>query len=384
MNTKFKCKKCGAQIEVTEAIRHEIEESLIRSIEDKHKDELEEVVKRTKEKASLKAKEEIEGQFKDLRKENEEEGERNKELNKKIGDLLDELRTLRRKDQDKDIETKKKIMDMEEKIRQEVTKLADEKSNLKVAELVKKLTDTEKALIDAQNKTRQGSQQLQGEVLELDLEERLKNTFHNDEIEPVGKGVSGGDVIQKVKNNQGRVAGIILWETKRAKWHSSWLPKLREDARKANAGVAILLSNELPKEIDSFEFKEGVLVTSYSYAMPLVVMLRRQLMHLAVARTAAKNKDQTLEKLYIFFQSDSFRHRFEAYVEGVVEMQQNLESEKRSMNTIWKKREGQINKSLDNLTGLYGDLQGIMGKSLPDIKLLSLPQGTSENNINED
>ncbi len=384
MSNKFKCKNCGAEIEVTEAIRHEIEESLIRSIESKHKGELEEAVKKTEEKASLKAQEAIENQLKDLRKENEEEKERNRELNKQIGDLLEELRGLRRRDQDRDIEIKKKIMDMEEKIRLEVTKASDEKSNLKIAELEKKLDDTEKSLIDAQKKTRQGSQQLQGEVLELDLENRLKNNFHNDEVEAVGKGISGADVIQRVKNNQGRVAGIILWETKRAKWSPSWLPKLREDARKANASVAVLLSDELPKGVGSFEFTDGVLVTSYSYAMPLAVLLRKQLMQLAAAKSAAVNKDQTLEKLYNFFQSDTFRHRFEAYVEGVVEMQQNLESEKRSMNTIWKKREGQINKSLDNLTALYGDLQGIMGKSLPDIKSLSLPEGSNEDRTNED
>ena len=384
MSNKFKCKNCGAEIEVTEAIRHEIEENLIRSIESKHKDELEEAVKKTEEKAALKAQEAIENQLKDLRKENEEEKERNRELNKKIGDLLEELRGLRRRDQDRDIETKKKILDMEEKIRLEVIKATDEKSNLKIAELEKKLVDTEKSLIEAQKKTRQGSQQLQGEVLELDLEERLKNTFHNDEIEPVGKGISGADVIQRVKNNQGRVAGIILWETKRAKWSPSWLPKFREDARKANASVAVLLSDELPKGVGSFEFTNGILVTSYSYAMPLAVLLRRQLMQLAAAKSAAVNKDQTLEKLYNFFQSDTFRHRFEAYVEGIIEMQQNLESEKRSMNTIWKKREGQINKSLDNLTGLYGDLQGIMGKSLPDIKLLSLPEGSDKDRTNED
>ena len=384
MSNKFKCKNCGAEIEVTEAIRHEIEESLIRSIESKHKGELEEAVKKTEEKASLKAQEAIENQLKDLRKENEEEKERNRELNKQIGDLLEELRGLRRRDQDRDIETKKKILDMEEKIRLEVAKSADEKSNLKIAELEKKLVDTEKSLIEAQKKTRQGSQQLQGEVLELDLENRLKNNFHNDEVEAVGKGISGADVIQRVKNNQGRVAGIILWETKRAKWSPSWLPKLREDARKANASVAVLLSDELPKGVGSFEFTDGVLVTSYSYAMPLAVLLRKQLMQLAAAKSAAVNKDQTLEKLYNFFQSDTFRHRFEAYVEGVVEMQQNLESEKRSMNTIWKKREGQINKSLDNLTALYGDLQGIMGKSLPDIKSLSLPEGSNEDRTNED
>ncbi len=379
MSSKFKCKKCGAEIEVTEAIRHDIEENLIRSIEAKHRDEMEEVVRRTQEKAAVKAKEAIENQLKGVRKENEEEKEINRELNKKIGDLLDELRALRRKDQDRDIDFKKKTMDIEEKIRLEITKSVDEKSNLEIAELKKKLTDTEKSLIEAQKKTRQGSQQLQGEVLELDLENRLRNTFHNDGIEPVGKGVSGADIIQKVINNQGRVAGVILWETKRARWSPSWLPKLREDVRKANASVGVMLSDELPKEISSFEFTEGILVTSYSYAIPLAVLLRRQLMQLASAKSTAANKDQTLEKLYNFFQSDTFRHRFEAFVEGTIEMQQNLESEKRSMNTIWKKREGQISKSLDNLTGLYGDLQGIMGKSLPDIKALSLPEGSDDN-----
>ena len=384
MSNKFKCKNCGSEIEITEAIRHEIEGNLIRSIESEHKKELAEVVKKAEEKASLKAEGEIKNQLEDLNRENEEEKERNQKLSKTTGDLLEELRELRRKDQDREIEMKKKIIDSEEKIRVEASKSADERNNLKIAELEKKLTDTEKTLIDAQSKTRQGSQQLQGEVLELDLENRLRDKFRNDEIKSVGKGVSGADVIQSVKNNQGKVAGIILWEAKRAKWQPSWLSKLREDARKANASVAVLLTSELPREISNFDFTNGVFVTSYPLAMPLAAMLRKQLMQLAAAKSAAVNKDQTLEKLYNFFQSDTFRHRFEAYVEGIVEMQQNLESEKRSMNTIWKKREGQINKSLDNLTGLYGDLQGIMGKSLPDIKLLSLPEGSSANYSEKD
>ncbi len=195
MSNKFKCKNCGSEIEITEAIRHEIEGNLIRSIESEHKKELAEVVKKAEEKASLKAEGEIKNQLEDLNRENEEEKERNQKLSKTTGDLLEELRKLRRKDQDREIEMKKKIIDSEEKIRVEASKSADERNNLKIAELEKKLTDTEKTLVDAQSKTRQGSQQLQGEVLELDLENRLRDKFRNDEIKSVGKGVSGADMM---------------------------------------------------------------------------------------------------------------------------------------------------------------------------------------------
>lgn len=378
MANTIKCKYCGKEMEITEALLHEVEERVSADLLSQHKKELEDLKTETEEKARRKAAQEMDLKLKDKENETGELKKQNKDLLEQILGMNKTLRELKSQDQKRELEYQKKIDDETEKIRQEAQKSEGEKAGMKIAELEKKLSDTEKALIDAQKKTRQGSQQLQGEVLELELEMRLKSAFHNDRIEPVGKGVAGGDIIQRVKNSYNQIAGIILWETKRAKWTPSWLPKLREDARKVNANITVLVSEELPKEVESFDVIDGVIITSYAYALPLAELLRRQLMQLAVAKSTTAHKDEKLESLYAYLQSETFRHRFEAYVEGVVEMQNDLETEKRSMERLWKRREAQISRTIGNISKMYGELQGIMGNALPDIKPLSLPEGGTD------
>ncbi len=366
-------------MEITEALLHEVKERVSADLLSQHKKELDDLKRETEEKAKHKAAQEMDLKLRDKENEAEELRKQNKDLLNQILQMNKTLRELKSQDEKRELEYQKKIEEEAEKIRQEMKKSEGEKASLKIAELEKKLSDTEKALIDAQKKTRQGSQQLQGEVLELALEARLTNAFHNDQIEPVSKGVSGGDIIQRVKNSYNQTAGIILWETKRAKWTPSWLPKLREDARKVNASLTVLVSEELPKEVESFDVIDGVIVTSYAYALPLAELLRRQLMQLALAKSTTAHKDEKLERLYGYLQSDTFQHQFEAYVEGIIEMQNDLETEKRSMERLWKRRETQISRTIGNISKMYGELQGIMGNALPDIKPLSLPDGEEKN-----
>ncbi|MEK7186390.1 MAG: DUF2130 domain-containing protein [Patescibacteria group bacterium] len=375
MNNTFTCPHCNKPFEMSEALKHDLIE-----IKDR---EIARIKKETEVDLEKKFSTKFAQDVANLEKENDEEKVRNKKLTEQVGELLEEMRKLRRKDEEREVEMKKKLMDEEEKIRAESAKAAEEKSSLQILELQKKLSDTEQALITAQSKTKQGSQQLQGEVMELELEGKLKSAFIHDEISPVGKGVVGADIIQTVKNTHGNSAGIILWETKRAKWTPSWLPKLRDDARKVGANVTVLVTEELPKDVDNFNIVDGILITSYSYAIPLAGILRRQMIQLAIAKSTAANKDEKLESLYGYLQSETFRHRFEAYVEGIVQMQKDLETEKRSSMSIWKKREVQINRTLNNLSNMYGELQGIMGSALPDIKLLT-SSGEAEENSEEE
>lgn len=348
MISTIKCPNCGEEIEITKALSHEASEELSKSIEKK-------------------LREEVELKNKDSENEKQELRLKNKELGNQILELSKSIRKL---SEDNELQ---KIKDAE-KAREEGAKFEKEKQELEKAELTKKIEDMRKALEDAQNKAKQGSQQLQGEVLELNLENKLKEAFIYDEIDPIGKGVEGGDIVQKVRNQSGKTAGIILWETKRAKWSPSWLSKLREDGRKFDATLVVLVSTTLPKEIDSFEIIENVIVTSYKYAMSLASILRLDVMRIASAKMVAVNKDEKLESLYQYLQSEAFRARFEAFAEGVIEMQEDLLTEKRSMERVWKKRETQIDRTINNVGKMYGELQGIMGKALPDIKTLSLPE----------
>ncbi len=209
----------------------------------------------------------------------------------------------------------------------------------------------------------------------MDLERSLREVFIDDEIVAVGKGKAGGDIIQKVRGKSGRLAGIILWEAKRAKWSPSWIEKLKEDIKTESATVAVLVTTELPKEIENFQITGAIIVTSHHYAFPLASILRRFILQIAVTKQMANSAHENFEQLYEYLQSDAFRHRFESFAEGIAGMSSDLEYEKNAMERIWKKREAQIKKMQLNAARMYGELQGIVGHALPDIKMFSLPDG---------
>ena len=354
-NPQIKCPHCKNLFQPGDAFKHELEEKLLKEAETKHQEEVK------------KLKQESQEEITNLKKRAQEAEEIEIKIRK-------EKRQLQEDKEKFEVEKLRQLDEERVKIINQATKAVEEKDRLKIAEYEKKLKDMSEDLKKAQEKSQQGSQQLQGEVLELDLEKALALAYPDDKIIPIGKGVKGGDIIQKVRGKSGRIAGVILYETKRAKWSPSWLTKLREDARKEDASVAVLVSTNLPSNIDNFKLEQGVIVCSQTYALPLAGVLRRSILQTAVAKQTAESKDENLEMLYQYFQSEAFRHRFEAFAEGVVQMQEDLESEKRSMERVWKKRETQIKKSLINVSRMYGELQGTMGDALPDIKTLSLPE----------
>lgn len=371
----FKCPHCGKKIEVSKALTHQIEEELLESLKEKHTKELQEAVKKAEEKSLA----EIEARYlidlKNAKKEADEERLRSKNLLIQLENLNEELRKLRRRDEERELKLRQRLAVEEVKIREEAAKLERERANLEIAELKKKLEDTQMALSEAQSKAKQGSQQLQGEVLELDLEEKLRRSFIYDLITPISKGVQGGDILQSVKNQLGKLAGTILWETKRAKWSPSWIPKLKEDGRKNNATMVVLVCENPPPEVEYFKVIDGVIVTSTPYCLSIAGILRRTLMLIAQAKSASINKDEKLEMLYEYIQSDAFRHRFEAFADGIKAMEEDLLTERRSMERIWKKRETQLRRLQLNTSRMFGELQGVLGNKLPDIKTLSLESG---------
>lgn len=370
MNTII-CKHCGKEIEITEALLHQVE--------DKVKKEVSKDLEKEIQKARLETEEKTKSE---LAKKNSEEIEKLKKQNEEFREqelkLLEEKRKLEEKEKDMELENARKLDEERKKIEEKATKDFEESQRMKDKEKDLQIENLKRMLEEANRKASGVSQQVQGEVLELDLEEQLKNAFPTDSIEPVAKGVKGGDIVQIVKNSMGKVAGTILWETKRAKWTPSWLPKLREDARKVSASSSILVSEDLPKEIKSFGFVDSVLVTSYPYAVSLAVIVRRGLMQTAAAKSAAESKDETLEMVYQYLQSDAFRHRIEGYVESISLMKVDLDSERRSMERIWKRREMQITKAELSISKLSGELEGIMGSSFPTVKNLRLGNGIED------
>jgi len=259
-------------------------------------------------------------------------------------------------------------------VRQKAKQEAEDTLKLQVVERDEKISSMQRQIEELKRKSEQGSQQLQGEALELELENLLRLKFPRDVIDPVPKGEFGGDVLHRVMGPFDQPCGTILWESKRTKnWSDGWLAKLRGDQRAAKAEIALLVTNALPKGVDAFDLVDGIWVTDARYAMPLAMALRQSLLELAGARHAREGQETKMELVYDYLTGPRFRHRVEAILEKFHEMKQDLERERKAMTRLWAKREAQINGVLDSTAGMYGDVQGIAGQALDEIDALTLP-----------
>lgn len=266
-----------------------------------------------------------------------------------------------------------------EKARLQLAKEKEEWS-LQRAHLEKQLQDARNSAEELKRKMEQGSQQTQGEALELTIEAGLRARFPMDTIAEVGKGERGADVIQTVVAPSGRVCGKIIWEAKNTKaWGAKWTEKLRDDQLSSKSDLAVLVSAALPEGVTTFDFVDGVWVCSLSSWLALAVALRAQLIALDGARSSSVNREQKMELLYNYLAGNEFRIRVENMVNTFNAMHAQLQQERRAITRHWNLRAKQIDTVIDNISGMYGDLQGIMGaQSLPDVSSLALEGGDEE------
>ncbi len=366
----IKCPKCNEVIELSEAISHDIEIRL----KQQYENEIGKTKKSIEEKAKREVQESLNVKISDLNEQLEVKTKNLKEAQKQELELRKRQRELEEKEEKLELELSRKIDAERQKIIQKTSKEFEETNRLKNAEKDKQLDDMKRQIDELKRKAEQGSQQMQGEVLELELEESLKEEFPFDVIEPVAKGVKGGDIIQTVKTQSGRICGKILWETKRTKnWSESWIQKLKDDQRDAKADLAILASESLPKGLQHFRLISGVWVTDILSAVSLALALRVVLIQVARERVTQVGKKEKMELAYNYLTGQEFRNRVEAIVESFTTMKVDLEAERRAMLKIWAKREKQIERVISNAAGMHGDLQEIAGSSLPAIKMLELP-----------
>jgi hypothetical protein len=283
-----------------------------------------------------------------------------------------------------ELEVVRQIDAERKRIQEEAEKKLGEQYRMKDAEKDKMIEDLRRQAEELKRKAEQGSQQLQGEVAELSLEEMLRTSFPSDSIEEVPKGIRGADVVHRVCTNTGQSCGTLIWESKRTKaWSESWIDKLKEDQREIKADIAVLVSATLPRAVNGFARINGVWVCDHSLAVCLAHALRIGLVDIAAARLSATGKSEKMELLYEYLTGPEFRQQVEGIVEAFAGMQRDLEQEKRATEKIWAKRQKQIERVIKNMGRMYGSMQGIIGQSIPEIDLLEL-KALSEGTDGED
>jgi len=287
--------------------------------------------------------------------------------------LLRKQRELDDAKRELELNVEKRVQEGLTATRQQARKEAEEEMKLKVMEKEQTIISMQTQIEVLKRKAEQGSQQLQGEVQELQLEALLRAKFSRDTIEPVPKGEHGGDVLQRVISPTGQKCGTILWESKRTKgWSDGWLAKLRDDQRKAKAELAVIVTQTLPKGVETFEFMDGVWVTRPNTAIPVAMVLRQTLLEVAFARQASEGQQTKMEMLYQYLTGPRFRQRVQAIVEAFSAMEDDLNKEKKAITKQWAKREEQIGNVMQATVGMYGDLQGIAGKTIQEIEGLEM------------
>ena len=295
------------------------------------------------------------------------------EAQKAQTDLIKKQRELDDAKRELDLTVEKRISEGLTATRQQAKKEAEDELKLKVSEKEQTIASMSKQIEELKRRAEQGSQQLQGEVQELELETLLRSRFPHDNIEPVPKGEFGGDALQRVNSPLGQSCGTILWESKRTKnWSDGWLAKLRGDQRTAKAEISVLVSPVLPKEVEAFDLVDGVWVTHPRVAIPVAIMLRQSLIELAVARQSSEGQQTKTEMLYSYLTGPRFRLRVQAIVEAFSNMKEDLDKERKVITKQWAKRDEQIERVMQATVGMYGDMQGIAGKTLQEIEGLDI------------
>ncbi|GHQ40832.1 hypothetical protein VN1222_11020 [Helicobacter pylori] len=308
-----------------------------------------------------------------LQKELDEKSKQVQELHQKEA----EIERLKRENNEAEsrlkAENEKKLNEKLETEREKIEKALHEKNELKFKQQEEQLEMLRNELKNAQRKAELSSQQFQGEVQELAIEEFLRQKFPLDNIEEIKKGQRGGDCIQVVHTREFQNCGKIYYESKRTKeFQKAWIEKLKSDMREIGADVGVIVSEALPKEMDRMGLFEGVWVCSFEEFKGLSAVLREGVIQVGLAKKSQENKGDKMDLLYHYLTSSEFFMQVSAIIEGFEQLRADLEREKRAMNKIWKSREKQIDKVFEGTINMYGSIKGIMGNVIGQVKALEL------------
>ena len=380
---ELKCSECGAVLKIDELFMaqmgREFEEANRKKLQeaiDFQKQHLAEEARKDSEEAIRKATEVQDKRIAELM----EQVKLLTEANKKASDDMMEFQKkqfeLQQEAQNAKVEAQKKLNEQTAEIFEKAKKQAEDEAAEKIAALEKKVADANQATEDVKRKLQQGSQQLQGEIQELKLEDCLRAEFPFDTVEEVEKGKLGADVIQTVVNRNGKVCGRIVWESKNVKnWSNNFIPKLREDMGRVSGDVGILVSNVFGKNMTEFSLEEGVWLVKPINALSMARLIRERILSVSDAKMVAEHKETVQDAVYAFVTSPAFRNRMENIGRQYRALDEEINKTKDSMVRHWETQRKLIDELVGNTQGILGEVNAFLVQA--DVK--ELP-GTEDSN----
>jgi hypothetical protein len=374
-STIITCPHCQQSFEMTEAIQHQIENELHKAKNEQSetlRKEYDAITAAKINEALEQAKLAAELETEKLRSQAEHSKANEKLLREQQKKLLEDLHKADKAREEAELTAHKELLEKEKLIRAEAITKASENFNLKIREQEETISKLREQLTSAKQVAEQGSQQLQGEVLELDIEQSLRQHFPYDTVTEVKKGERGSDIRQVVNEPLQQNCGLILWECKNAKtYQAGWLAKLKDELVNEKAQMGVLVFN--PADADSGDFQQladNIWLIKPRHAMMLAALLREVCLRVHIANRNAEGKEVKTEMLYNYLMGGEFNNRIRYIIESFEEMAKQLDTEKKQAQKRWAAQEKNLEKVISSLYGMGGDLQGIAGQEvilLPEI-----------------
>lgn len=387
------CPSCKTSIDLDklseEKYKHQLEAQYQKDLEEKTT----QMRKKAQEYAETKMQEQAKKdavEMEDLKNRLKEEEKKQAEMQKQELEMRKQKRELEQQAKDQELNMARRLDEERKKLEAQMAKTQDEALEVRMKdvqedhrkkelEMQKQQEQMKKTIDDLKRKAEQGSQQIQWDIQEDDLKNALSQAFPIDTIDDVATGVKWADLIQTVKNPIGQVAGTIVWESKNTKaWQDAWIMKLKEDKLKINGNIAILVTTVLPKNMKNFGMLDDVMVTLPEYIIPVCHMLRDRLLAISKVETSLQWKDIKMEMLYKYLSSEEFSSKISMMVDVFSQLKIWIDSERRAMEKNWKKREKDLERATFAVTGMYGELESLMGQALPWSERLELGYGEDE------
>jgi hypothetical protein len=392
MANAIKCPSCQSEIPLTDAIEHQIEERLAAQMaheisarekryaaeteqrEQELRREFEQAQTERERKLQAQAERRVATDLADLGARVAEQDAEIVKARERELELRKEKRALDEQKKELELEVGRRLDSERKKIAVEAREGAAEEHRLQLRQKEIEMEQMKRQIKDLQDSAEQVRAGLRGEAQEREIEDVLRERFRSDRIDPVKSGARGADVLQSVHSARGELCGTILWESKRARnFSNGWIPKLKEDQAAANADIAVLVSAVLPANVTHMELVDGVWIVSFACVAAAAGSLRQALINVAQARSIDANRNNALTELYDYLTSNEFNRRMRSAVETFIDMKGDLDTERRATERMWNKRAKQIDALAANTSGMYGELEGLIGGALPAVELLELP-----------
>lgn len=177
-----------------------------------------------------------------------------------------------------------------------------------------------------------------GEEGELDLYAELVREFPSDDIERIGRGVKGADILHTVMDGE-RTAGCIVYESKNVStWLNTFITQAKKYHTQYETPYVMVVSRVFPKKQRGMCVVDDVPVVEPRLAATLASVMREGILEIAKLRLTKVGADDKARELFAFVVGNEFQTRFRDMADAVEGLQNIQKAERTWHENQWSKQ----------------------------------------------